>query len=884
MPETTEKKLINSVRDLDNFIGAWEAKLNTTATRTTTQAPTPSPATQQATLDKMIAEIRKATGTKMDILNSPPLFKKPAFFLDKLTPFLEVDLVFIYDTSDNPREPYQEYRVKLFSGTGEFTSANHLLSFKYTIGAEQNSGVIELRFIDVKNEILDYMLLQFQNLSVHGPAEVGMDEKQPIHLEIEYGWAHNKDFTPTGIEDWDKICFTNKITSIVKEVKPQFNQFGVPEVTIIGNAAEVDNFTFKGAKPWDILGNLPAFSLVMKEVLVIFEEVFNKMNKNKNQAKVCFQFLQWYLEIKGVKNIEDRITILKAACKYFKYDIVDHVTSYKDSNRGNVIKNVNRLPELVDVDNKNTITYQPSYHVEFRTLLESETTTDKKPFTEFFAVLGTHVHNNFRVHPYILYKYSLNLIVNLLNSNHKQKTDYTALYDFYVHPTNILPTNDRSGKKGFMDPEYLPDFSKKEDKIFYPYYCDVKDFRLQLTHTWDTYFKGVFEKMYAKYVVSSDPKKPTGLVKLDVKKEDRARGFVPLRMNSHIQVADFESAKKNLKIYLDALQARQKYMNEIDKKETRQTTDKNVFAVESIQDCQMKLGILTEGKMYLLHFIALSGNPQDLFNTMIGKQMIAQTYSMRVNGLAGSQQQFFNPGEPYAVEGNFLDIVSLNFDFDYMVSLNSIATASRIVSGHRRGRSIIESRNAAAIKKLLNDANTVVTKQSQATQPGLKQLKDIKVDIQALNPYSQISGQVSAVDSTMPINISVDEYQNSRVYGGDTYNALEKKRTIQNIRNNVILQSRQVNATLTVLGDPTFNYPNNIGLRIYLKVINMDNSLSMFTGIYMIKGVTHEISAGKFMTTFNLQIDSSSNESSETKKQLRKMIYEADRQKARFDL
>jgi len=922
----TSTKKFNSLSDLEAYINQNDPKKDTGQEKkdnvkqeklTKEQQEQKS---QQQILEDMVADVKKKTTQKADFVSLPTYFKKPVFFLDQLTPFLEVSLIFRYDTSDNPKKPYEERRVKLFSGSGEEASANHLVYFKYipamaggnTGGGAGSPQSVEIRFVDIKNEILDYLAYQLFIMG-YKDANTNSEAQLPV-LEVEYGWVHNDKFKPSDIKDWDKIAFTSKFTATVNNVIPTYNSLGIPEVTIHGTT-ECDEVILKGNKPWDLLSNLPATALALKEMFYIMEQVFNKIKGNSAQLTAGLSYLAYVISLRGAQDSKVITEILKAACAYYGVVALDNSIQtavnarISNSNAKFLGGKINFLPEILGVTdsagnllvdnlsmgssnlvgggiagggigNNYKTRFQELYHVTFRNLLDKELVGSNKLFTNLFTILGTAVYNTFKIHPYLVFRYFQNVMKTTLNEDGKQTAVYYEVYDFMVSPKNLMPID-----FDFLHPQHFPNFNDKTQKATLEYYVNVKDYKIDLGTKWADLYQSVISKMYIHYDLAANENPTQSLAMSNPPQVQTSANqkvkFVPLRLNSCLLMCDPRSAKSNLELFKYALEQRKKFIQQTSKgNKIASPITKDTFTDQNIKDVNQKLGLINNDAVYLLHMICISGNPSDVFMTNLGQQMIAQAYSFRVNDLAGINDQFFSIGEPNVYNINVMDIQSVSFDFNYYHDINSIAMNARLVGGHRRGEMVVENYIKKQVKSLLKQAEDSVANGGV----NLTTLKSIRDQIKQIDPNAKTSSAVGPAHSgTYPINVTISDYQSSRMYSGDLYNALEKKRTIQNIRNEMILVGRQVKCTLTVLGDPSFNSNNITNYKIFLKMLNQDGSLSIFTGLYQILQITHEIQAGKFITTINAQIDSSSNEDFQTKEQLRRLIYASDRQKPSFD-
>jgi ribosomal protein S20 len=400
-----------------------------------------------------------------------------------------------------------------------------------------------------------------------------------------------------------------------------------------------------------------------------------------------------------------------------------------------------------------------------------------------------------------------------------------------------------------------------------------------------------------------NPQKGLGF-DLDTKdlEEYRNKRYIPLQLQSNVFVANGPSANKNVSIWIEALNLRKQYLESMGQttfataEEAIKSYDKNneqskmVNATDKlIQDATAQKGMIDSSdktKHYLLNMITVKVSSANIFKANFGSQLIAQAYSYRV-GDVYNQDTMFNPGEPTCWDINFPDVISADFQYDIWGAAMSVAAGLRITGNTDRGSMAINSQNKIATVKLLDDANKIIAdtghklKQS-ISSADIDKLRKISTELHSVDPGDTLSGASPAKVSAYPINVNIADYQHSRIYSGDYYNMLERKRNVQNIRAQLATTSTLINADLEVLGDATFAFTNINSTWMFLKIINVDGSLSTFTGLYKLNNVTHEISAGKFTTKLKLVSDfvSDAGISGSAAEQMQKIIYHSDKQKA----
>lgn len=951
-PSTTNaiKTKFATIADLQSYVDALTAASSAPRTR---RAPerTPSDAEKKQTqfLEEAKQELTKRVQKKKDFVKSAPLFKKPAFYLDQLTPVLNVDLVVLFQNRKTLNDLPQERRFRIFDDTN-----NHLVTFRYNVGGSADSGssgIVELVFVDPKQEITEYISMQLATLNT--VLKGNGDENNPtwVRLEIEFGWYHNPDNVPDGLKNWDKIAFTNKVIAVVQTVKTVFNNLGLPETTITCNAENASSVVFRGASPLEIFGPFPATTLCFEELNRLFRLVFDKLRKNdtKDTALKATQQLGFFLYNHGLMDLKLTADIIEVAAKYYG-SLFDSFVYQKNMNRERIDYVINHKmhfynPKFIEVYDLMNEVVNPSvgieeladnamskksvslYHTEYRSIIDGELTlpADQRLFTNYFIKTGTAIHNCFKIHPYYLYTYVTNYIhtqLNKLNPDDQQNM-YIELWDYNADLQNALMPQEyfkamRDGKPYVFRRSHG---GKPEDEAFFINTIDVS---LNLSTKWEAFLNTVFSKMFVKYtpIDRTNPGRGLQFELDDTEKRTLAtKGYIPLPLQCNVMYLDGKMARKNIDIWIQALELRSKYLEQTVKKTETPVSDRDrlsssirsddervvistkkkattVTPADSmltstqqlIHNARAQRDLISEDQYYLINMLTIKITSAQVFGVDIGSQMIAQVFSYRVGG---EYEGMFNPGEPTCWEVNFPDVIQFNVERDSYQAAISVASSARVAGTTDRGQYFISSQAQSKKTKLLQEATEIAKGRAKAKDPNaplrtslpaneLNQVKDKLNELLALDPAAKLTSTSPARVAAYPINVTIQDYQHSRVYSGDYYNMLERKREVQNIRAAMMTSGVEAKGDIEFLGDATFAFAHTLNYWTFVKVTNLDGTLSILSGLYKIEGISHEITAGKFTTKFQVRSDGCADNtiSPEYANQMKTIIYGSDKQKA----
>lgn len=381
----------------------------------------------------------------------------------------------------------------------------------------------------------------------------------------------------------------------------------------------------------------------------------------------------------------------------------------------------------------------------------------------------------------------------------------------------------------------------------------------------------------------------------DLKSNTNFKGKAPTNLQAKCVMLQTDEAVDSLEIFLDLVKAR----NFVET-----TTGVGVIENEIIFDRKTeKMGKLkiptpeesTRGKLSAVEKIELAiQNIEDnsppyilvvflepipgvgtIFDPDNGKNHILQGYSYRAGGemathndADGNVAHQFNPGHPDVWHVNFPDVVSFDPTFSFREVSNDLFTLMKMGTPGISGLTPVEEEKKeeevklADINEKIKNQQTIVKNTTNVQQKIKEKIKEKKLrnkgkniskNISSLSKRKEVFKQMRGGPSYIsPAPLLFSEDVTGRQLRASTN---EKRKMMQEFRRRVIMNSSLISANMGVLGDPVFDM-NSIGKYIFLKFINPDGNLGMFTGVYSIKSVNQEINAGSYITSFELQKDS----------------------------
>lgn len=867
---------ISNYSDLEYWIQTLSGNVNIKAGSVEKKKEQPKEITKTATektLDEMKSDIQEKMAQKKDFINSPPLFMKPAFYLDRLAPYLKIRLYIVLDNSskryeNSERKVIEKYIDILQDPVNDIN--NHLISFKAEMPVKADS--IEFTLIDVRSEILDFIIMNVTTLGQFG---------QMQYFDIEFGWTVEKSYQNVAVKDYKNIQFTQNILCPFLGVKVSYDNNGVPRATFSCGIDQGFTGVLRFLNPYNLLGKLPGITLILTNLMTIFNEAFDKELKDSKNKIINYndliQFLCYALYHSGIQDEKISYKIIK---DFFMFKEKEkNVTINYDKLNSNVsivssLSNKNKFKQigisLYDMIVAKPGESQESYSDLFTMMLAGKIyqgTEVNKLFANFFTTLGIAVQEVGVIHPWWVYTYS----VNILRQTAEKKSEIVLfeLDGFNIDKTLVSPVKN---EKTFWDEDFETFGQLNKSSKGDTYFKKANEFVCAVEYGWDNYLKTIANSIKVSMPVTAETCTFFGI---DEKEIDKKNNTAPVSIGLNFFNCKYKAAKENANQYLNLYEARIKFVKNNEATVFASMKDKILGSLEkaksNIEAISSK--IIDDGTTYC--FLMRDPVPSDaIFNPEIGSNLILQAYSYRADGMYGNRNDFFNPGVPNCWSVSFPDVIEFTPEIDYHKLISDITTNAKMIGTFRSQDSIVvDNMIEQKTKTLLDQADDLVA-DGKKDWNLVKQLQAIKKQIDDLTS-PDINPAISDYKNSNQINFSIDDYAHTRVSTDSEYSQMQRKKTVQELRKRIMLTSYPWTASLTVIGDASFGITHG-SKYIFIKIINQDGSLSFFSGIYIIVSFVHEISAGKFITKFQLNYEPAKNDPNFVK-QFNTMVFKADR-------
>lgn len=408
------------------------------------------------------------------------------------------------------------------------------------------------------------------------------------------------------------------------------------------------------------------------------------------------------------------------------------------------------------------------------------------------------------------------------------------------------------------------------------FYIKSQDITIASNETWESLFNQICSKIHVwideeiwtmLHTEDSDPS--TTKSDLTYKNQKNVKNKVPMAVSATCKVLGPKEAKQSLETYKHLLKARKGVDKITDpEKESDETTIINV--VDTLIDAARNNN----------HLIILYLDPNPgiggIFDQSTGKNHILQAYSYRAGGslLQGSeipyeQRKQFNPGVPSVWDISFPDVVSFEPELQFREQTTNLYIQMKRGMKGISGKTQIDEDIDRTKQEIKNKAKEKEEKEKKLAN-SKKNKKAGKLTTKLNSEIKKLNSEIKNLKSTQD-NLAKQKEKYVQIMGKLPYRTpadllfkkstdythhdiVEMKKQVQEYRRRIIADTNTIKATFSVLGDPIFDI-FSIGKYIFIRFLNPDGTLGIFTGIYIINGVKQEISAGKFITSFEVNKD-----------------------------
>jgi len=817
--------------------------------KTIAQASNPAAVSTQLNRDVITKDLDKKIRNRLngtiDIIDSRPCFLKPTYLLQNATPYVSAKLVMI-----GGNEGILAYDFLPASELGR--SQNIIKSFEYDV----DNASVKLSITDADQDIIEYMGYLFANLLLTNP---------PI-LEVDFGWAHDKEqqviqgnYIADPLDEVSKakidthVYFRRTVFCYINDFESQYTPEGVLELTFLGKMSQNFPPPYQHFLPYDLLGRSPAVSIQMIHTLFVFYNYFKDkkeikysdleyvgkfffdykhITEEKTLSNIIFKTLNFFIPIGVVGNANLTGGLSSKWVK--QIDIA--IKSWKE-NKEAVPKSFEEI-----VPSNSTPTNPTSYYSKISTIFQGSMMDSVenlrlqlKGFNDNYStslrqyVMDlTPILNVALIHPYDVIKYVENCL-------EKQAIKYKFTKNKNLFYMQGFEDNNIGGYN-YKDKTYTKEERER-------YLIKSGDITINPTSSWDQLFNSLTTKCFV-WINESDAEVLNRKDEETSKTKDKK---TQVSMTGNCFVVKKKEALFNLNTFKMILQARtaDSTINKLKEGKGGEKT-----SLEHIKDTINKINALENDDWVVLVSYDVIPGMNNLFDPLNGKNQILQAYSCRSgNVLAftdseGKDIKQYNPGYPNVWSINFPDVISFQPKFNFKNQTDNLANVMK--QGMTDFQQRIEEEKAE-LERLNND----VPKKGEEKEHA----KKIKIANESIDSLNNQQATFNKYHGRMPyknpaLMMDDDPFINISKHG----EVNNRRKKMQEFRKHAILSSVNIDVDMEVLGDPIFNIHSK-GKYLFIKYFTQLGDLSFFTGVYIIGGIKHSISAGRYTTSFTLQKD-----------------------------
>lgn len=331
-------------------------------------------------------------------------------------------------------------------------------------------------------------------------------------------------------------------------------------------------------------------------------------------------------------------------------------------------------------------------------------------------------------------------------------------------------------------------------------------------------------------------------------KEKSKQDEAPVKLTAKTLVMSDTEAKDSLNLFKSLLKSKYVALKNAKKPDADLKEREKV-----ITNLQTQINTINKNKSpVIITILEPIPGVNTIFDDGYTKNNVLQAYSYRgggnlTEGLDGDNTQF-NPGYPSSLNINFPDVLAFTPELDFAQLVNA-----KSFSMNQTMNNCAEEIFSITNKMTMLDEEGKALKETEKKLTSTKKsVSDVKLKIQVNNKNKEeLDNQLKKL---LQIGRQSSIYQSEVPNEGiDLKNIEDVKRTLQTMRKELIINAVPFNAKIEIIGDPIYD-ANSVGKYIYLKYINADGSLSIFTGVYTIlNGISHVISNGTYSTQLNLK-------------------------------
>lgn len=833
------------------------------------------------------------------------LYTKPLYYIENPTPYLKIKIkqpVLIND------ELGYEY-IDLFMNQQSSQSAgqnNYIKSFKYDIIGERGSN-ITIEIEDTDQSLAEMLALKLSTSTCYGGA-------LPL-LEISYGWAKPDDANNYGQLN---VKFQNTITAVFSNMTFKYApNTGAVQITIEATAdIGVEKLDKIGTlpTPYGILRQYPAITIAIEHLfsqvqafadeLKLSQYIVKGHSTTVNAIKYSFIYgivtflyrdhlcrdidigllftnavLRWYSDVlvaddQLLNSIKSDITTAISSNSMTDFETVSgskntDITIYNQATRRSVKTKYlsfgdTLAPTSITVDQFITNYNNQSADLSMLTqeiildiYAQKKTNSVLYEKTKNLIAVTMPIASEMYIHPLFIAE-RIKQAFDLLSQNNKTISgalEYITVD--LIDKCNYRPYSyDRGMRNGIYvqmkasDTDYDPNGPRVQYKLNTDYYLSIvdrqkwciqaKSFEISQTDNWATVFKNIYSRVFADITLASTDvamqKKFMSIVEQNNMKDNILTSgtvkYFPLPLNYAMNVKTGTTVLDALEKLIKLYQLKENIAADNGDTEQQKSAELNEIVIDNQMSC------IDSDSLVCLSMIDYANTSEAIFNQVDANiHPVRQAFSVGMAGFVGSDDT--NIGTPDIYHINFPDVIEFEPDFDIFQLMQSHVISQNMNAKITTGSTEV---TAGVEAKKLQSLENNTTSSDEEKQTLAEQVEEAEYT-KKINKYIQ--------RSQVTYNLN---FENNGIYSGGEAHALKYKKDVQMLRQHLMISPSKANATLKVLGDASFN-TDDLGKKIFIKVINVDGSLSIFTGFYVMNSISQELSAGQFVTTFGVMKD-----------------------------
>jgi len=869
---------------------------------------TTKPASKQDSNEKAIQDVINSVESQETIRNiqnltsaNSNIFDKPSWIktysvLDNTNCFIRCILRVPGNEAGSITENY--IKIDLFGNP-----PSYIKSFNFEMGYEEGGNKATLVFEDQSNVISDVLILRLEKYRKQATPSGN------VFLDVEYGYQEPDYYLGKGIDKAlkKKLKFSNTETFRLAKFTTAYQDLKTTYTFELESQNTIETSETFNLKPYEILGSHPALRIRLFEILnglsktienrstaealKISNELKKLGNKNNIKVKEKKALADKLLDLqKGVENAEK---LLPKLTNNPAFQLKD--PNQKDKN-GNIVSNslteIRRLSSQFKLVNDSLSAF-----------------TDNKEIQDIIASLSTYIGEEV-VHPWDLFKYCFRAMMEQFTQDRKAPVPFILSFLDGMNYSDI--ENFESAQ--ILADTYLDLIDKKlGDRIFgyktskdgeYDYLkavagIKVSSLTLTMTSSWEKLFKEIsgYLKMNPNNLV--DPKSREAFNKkikeeqLKAKKEAGKNSIPDEALRKIINLfpkIDFDFFVVDT--YSDSTEEISPDGTPINPGKRTGTVQKVLAQIEKFSQ---KLGNLDkplktnpdgtkEGEsedsakkyikkvtdfvnffiekhknrkiLYMILMEDLEGSHSPFNSGNWGNQVL-QGYSYRLTK-DNSKDPYFSIGRTNLSRNNFPDVIAFNiteYDFENTIrSINesqdtsvSVTVAGKEIKTNRINVDELKDKSVEEKTKALKDTGMSVEDFDKKVK-GDKTFKNINFNNKQSTKFDYLKAYRN--NDNMNLNFSSSQVLTS---GDDNFaDVARAKRSIEAYRGMMALRASTIKANIQILGEPQYDF-FCLKKYIFVKLFNLDGSISMFTGIYRIIKITQNMDSGMLKTTLDLE-------------------------------